>query len=138
MYLKSKGIYTVLHSGNITPVLMYYQELLKIDSVFGTNPRMEDKTILGIEIEDFGSSDFKVKACRKVIEELGLKKSEIVAIGDSPADKGIFELAGYSIAINPKGDIAQYADTVIGNDLKQVIPIVENLLIQAEMHKDLE
>jgi len=51
-----------------------------------------------------------------------------VAIGDSIADKGMFEILAKSIAINPKGDIEQYADYVIEDNLSKAIPILKDLL----------
>ena len=33
---------------------------------------------------------------------MDLKRENIIAIGDSPADKQMFELSAYNIAINPK------------------------------------
>ena len=53
-----------------------------------------------------------------------------MAIGDSPADKGMFELCAKSIAINPKEDIGEFADYVIKNDLPKAIPILEELMSQ--------
>ena len=39
-YLKRNNFTTILSSGNITPVLKFYQELLNIDYVLGTNPKI--------------------------------------------------------------------------------------------------
>jgi phosphoserine phosphatase len=51
-----------------------------------------------------------------------------VAIGDSPTDKGMFEISSKSIAINPKGNIEQYADYVIEDNLSKAIQILKDLL----------
>lgn len=53
----------------------------------------------------------------------------IIAIGDSPADAAMFELSDYSIAINPKGDIAEKADVIIEDDLAKAIPLIENMFL---------
>lgn len=120
-FLKSNGYITVLHSGNILPVLEYYQQLLQIDYIVGNTPRRKGDAIIGIELEDFASRDFKVLGCKKIIEELGIDTNNIYAIGDSPADLAVFGLAGTRIAINAKGGIDKHAEIVLKNDLKELI-----------------
>ena len=58
---------------------------------------------------------------------MDLKRENIIAIGDSPADKQMFELSAYNIAINPKGDIANFADVVIENDLSKIVDLLKAL-----------
>lgn len=127
-YLKKHSIISIIHSGNIIPILHYYQDLLDADYIIGTHPKMDGDTILGISANDFPGRDFKVNEVKKLLEKLSIKGKETLAIGDSPADKAVFDLAGKSIAINPKGDIEKYADYVIQNSLQHVIPIIEALL----------
>jgi len=127
-FLKSRNIVTVLHSGNITPVLKYYQQLLGIDYILGTSPRMEGDKILGIEVNDFGSRDFKLKGCERILAELAIDPADVACIGDAPSDAAIFDLSAVSIAINPKGNIADKADYVINDSLIHAIPILERLL----------
>jgi phosphoserine phosphatase len=43
----------------------------------------------------------------------------VVAIGDSPADKIIFNFAAKSIVINPQAGIEKFADFIIKNDLSK-------------------
>lgn len=125
-YLHNNGFITVLHSGNITPVLEYYKKILKIDYIVGNKPRFKnDGTIQGIELEDFASRDFKVKGCQEVIKKLSISKENIFAIGDSPADLAVFELAGTCIAINSKGGIDKKAHIVLSNNLFELITILE-------------
>lgn len=124
-YLKSKGYITILHSGNLLPVLEYYKDLLKLDYVVGNTPRMNGDTILGIEIEDFTSENFKADGCRKIITEIGVSKRNIIAVGDSPSDKAVFDLAGIRIAFNPKGGIEEDADFVLQHNLLELIPYLE-------------
>ncbi len=122
-FLKRQKVISVLHSGNILPVLEFYGETLGIDYVIGTAPRMSGDVIMGIETEDFKGKSFKYDGCREIIEKLEISKNEILAIGDSPADSKIFELAGTKIVINPKGGIEKQADYVV-EDLFEVIEIV--------------
>ena len=66
-YLKKNNFIIILCSGNIVPVLKFYQELLNIDYIFGTNPKMNGELIKRIDISDFSSKDFKYDACLNII-----------------------------------------------------------------------
>lgn len=124
-YLKSAGISIILYSGNIEPILQYYQQMLGIDYIVGTKPRLEHDTIVGISPADFPASNWKLAGIKTVLTKLAIKSEETLAIGDSPADKEIFAFAGTSVAINPKHGIEKAADFVIQHDLRAAIPIVK-------------
>jgi phosphoserine phosphatase len=128
-FLNSKNIISILHSGNIIQILNYYQEKLNITYVVGSNPKIKDGLICAIDLEDFGGADFKFERCKNLLEQLEISPSEIVTIGDSPADKLIFQYSAKSIAINPKGGIENYADFIIQNDLREAIGIIESQMI---------
>ena len=66
-YLKKNNFIIILCSGNIVLVLKFYQELLNIDYIFGTNPKMNGELIERIDISDFSSKDFKYDACLNII-----------------------------------------------------------------------
>lgn len=123
-YLKNKGIITVIHSGNILPVLEFYQNYLGVDYVIGTSPRVQNGIIQGIELSDFNGRNFKVDGCLEIINTLGIAPNDIIAIGDSPSDQGVFEISNIKFAINPKGNIADYASYIIKTNLKEVISIL--------------
>lgn len=125
-YLNVNGFVTVLHSGNMLPVLEFYQKLLNIDYIVGSKPRINDDVIQGIEIEDFRNSSFKADGCNDIIKSLDISKENVITIGDSPSDLGVFSLAGMKIAINPKGGIESEADFIVENDLTDVIRILED------------
>jgi phosphoserine phosphatase len=131
-YLKSNGYITVLHSGNLVPVLSFYQDYLGIDYIIGTTPRMSGNIIQGVEIEDFLSRNFKVDGCQKIIDKYNVDKKDIIAIGDSPSDLGVFQLAGTTIAINAKGGIEKNATYSISEDLKEVITLLSNRIFSNE------
>lgn len=126
-FLNQHNIISILNSGNITPVLSYYQKLLGISYTVGTHPKMNGDTITGISEEDSPGRDFKVIGVKKILKKLSIQPEDVLAIGDSPADKTMFEFAGKSIAINPKEGIEKFASYVIENDLSKVIPIIEKL-----------
>lgn len=126
-YLNKHAIISILSSGNIIPILKYYQNLLGINHIVGTRPKMNGDTILSISEEDFPRRDFKVTGVKEILQKLSIKPEETLAIGDSPADKSMFEFAGASIAINPKNNIEKFTDYVIENDLSKTIPIIVKL-----------
>jgi len=126
-FLKENKILTIVASGNVVPVLEYYQKLLGIDYIVGPNPNMDGDKIVGISESSFSSSKFKLDGIQVIVGSMNLQKENIIAIGDSPADKGIFEMSGFKIAINPKGDIAQFADVIIEDDLSKAIEIIKSL-----------
>lgn len=129
-FLKVNQIKIILYSGNIEPILKYYQELLDIDYIIGTKPEMDGVKITGISIEDFTQGNWKLIGIEAILEELNIRPEEALAIGDSRADIPIFEYAGKSIAINPKGEeIKKAATYIIDEDLTRAIEIVKK-----EMH----
>jgi len=95
--------------------------------VVGNQSRRNGDQIIGIKIEDFESRDFKVKGCQEIIDRLKVDKKNIYAIGDSPADLGVFGLAGTCITINAKGGIDEHAKIVLKHGiLSELIPILQN------------
>lgn len=123
-YLKKNNFTTILSSGNIIPVLKFYQELLNIDYIFGTSPKMNGEIIEQIDISDFSSNDFKYDACLNIIQKLKVEKSNIYGIGDSIVDKKMLSLAGHKFAINPKGGLEKFVDAVIQDDISDVIKYI--------------
>jgi phosphoserine phosphatase len=126
-YLRINQIKTIVGSGNIVPILKYYQELLGFDYIIGSKPKMDKDTIIGITQDDYPHSDFKLSESVKILQQLGIKPEETLAIGDSPGDKSRFVFSGVSIAINPKEGIDKFATYVIKNDLRKVIDIIEKI-----------
>ncbi|WP_417005601.1 hypothetical protein, partial [Akkermansia sp.] len=124
---KGNGYVSILHSGNLVPILEFYKDYLGIDYVIGTSPRITNGVIQGVELEDFNGREFKVDGCQAIIDKLGFKKENIIAIDDSPSGLGIFGLADTTIAINPKGGIEKEATFTIDEDLAQVIEVLKKI-----------
>jgi HAD superfamily phosphoserine phosphatase-like hydrolase len=125
-FFKKHHIITILASGNIVPFLKYYQQLLGVDHLVGSEPQMNGDAIVGINESAFSSQNFKLDGINNILENYDFKKENIVALGDSPSDKGMFEMSGFSIAVNPKGNIADFADAVVKEDLREVITLLES------------
>lgn len=127
VYLKKHKIISIIHSGNIIPILEYYQNLLRADYIVGTQPKMDGDTIIGITENDFQGKNFKVNEVKAILNKLSIKSDETLAIGDSPADLKMFEFSGKSIAINPKGGIEKYTNFVIEDSLLNAIPLINKI-----------
>lgn len=127
-WLNQHKIVSILNSGSIVPVLEYYQKKLGITYVVGSKPQMDGDIILGIDESAFASKNFKIDDSRLILDKEGITQDETAAIGDSPADKPVFEYAALSICINPKNGMDEFADYVIADDLSKSIPILEKTL----------
>lgn len=126
-YLNSSNYISILHSGNLVQILEYYKNKLDITYIVGTKPKMNGDAIESISEENFSGPNFKLEDSKTILDKLNITPNEVVAIGDSPADKAIFEFAGKSIAINPKEGIEKYANYVINDDLSKAIDIINKL-----------
>ena len=72
---------------------------------------------VNVPVNDKGS------AVRRLVAELGLKKSECAAVGDRGIDCGMFEHVGLKIAFNPADEeVCDSADVVIREkDLREIL-----------------
>ena len=125
--LRENNIVTILASGNILPILQFYQQELDLSYIIGVAPVVRDGILQKITLDDMPQKDFKLEESKKILEKVGVQPYEVAAIGDSIADKSMFLFAGTAIAINPKHGIEEYADYTITN-LHEAIPILEKQL----------
>ena len=117
-YLNDNGFVTVLASGNIYPILKYYQELLGITYIFGSMPNMDGDKIDNITESSFKGHDFKYKSCLEVVNQY--EDKVVYGIGDSAVDVDMLSLTNTSFAIDPKGNLEDKVDYVI-TDMKEII-----------------
>jgi HAD superfamily phosphoserine phosphatase-like hydrolase len=127
-FLKENRIISIITSGNLVSILEHFQKRLEADHIVGSRPKIEDGMIAGIEKSDYSCDDFKLSDCLDILDNKGISAPEVIAIGDSPADRSIFEFAAKSIAINPRDGIEKYADFIIRDDLSKAIPIIMGLM----------
>lgn len=124
-FFSDRGIKTILDSGQIIPVLQFYQRRLNIDYVVGTQLDTREGIIYGLSKEHSLKPSFKLDGCKAILDKLSIAPGQVVAFGDSLADKNVFEYAALSIAVSPVKGIERYADYIIRHDLKEAIPILE-------------
>jgi len=113
--LNEKEYITVLASGNIEPVLRYYQELLNITHICGSIPNMDGDKIIDIKETNFNGNNFKYEACLDIINNYSGQVEKIYGIGDSFVDVQMLSLADTKFAIDPKGGLDNHVDYVIKN-----------------------
>ena len=119
-YLNENGYITVLSSGNILPVLKYYQELLGITYIFGSTPIMDGGKIDHISESDFNGNNFKYESCLEIVNKYSESDKKVYGIGDSAVDIQMLSLADVKFAIDPKGGLENHVDYVI-SDIKEII-----------------
>lgn len=119
-YLNENGYITVLSSGNIEPVLKYYQNLLNITYIFGSVPNMDGDKIIDINETNFKGTNFKYEACLGIIEKYNNEEIKVYGIGDSAVDIQMLSLTDVSFAIDPKGGLENKVDHVVEN-IEEVI-----------------
>ncbi len=122
-YLNDRGFITVLSSGNIYPILKYYQDLLGITYIFGSMPNMYKDTIDSISESTFKGNNFKYESCLKILNKY--KDRVVYGIGDSAVDIDMLSLADVSFAIDPKGKLEEHVDYVI-KDMREIIEYIAN------------
>ena len=110
-YLKKKGYLIYLISGAID---IYVEEIAKKLGVNGfyANSTLEfgsGGVLEKIHYRD-NQNGVKVKQLEELINKLSLKMNEVVFVGDSENDLGVFEKTGHGIAINSScGDLKRTA-----------------------------
>lgn len=127
-FLRKNHIISILHSGNIIPLLTYYQKKLKIDYIIGSKVVVKRGVISHISVDSYSGLDYKLQDSKKILKKLQIKSKEVVALGDSPSDKTIFQFSNKSIAVDPRFGIEKYADHVVKKSLKDAIIILEDLI----------
>ena len=115
------GIHVLVLSGNAQFVLEFFARKLQFTRVCGSRIWVENGIIQPWNQEKCLEID-KYREAVTYIEQHGLEKNQIIAIGDSVADEEIFALAGKSFVINPKGNVQ--ADMQI-QSLEEVIPYLK-------------
>lgn len=126
-YFRVNDIVSIIASGSTIPFLEIYNEKLRANYLVGSQPRMNGDAIDSISEGDYSGPDFKVRDSKSILDSLGIPQDTVIAIGDSPADKGIFEYAAVSIGVNPKTGMEEYIDYTVQDSLANVLPILDSL-----------
>jgi len=126
--LREKGIKTAIVSGGLLCVAKPLAERLGIDIVLANGLEVDHdgyltgEGILNVPLNDKGT------VVRNLLKELGIKKEDSFATGNSYIDVSMFRETGLGIAFNPNDDVVRReADVVIEEkNLKMVLEHVED------------
>lgn len=126
-YFKNNNIVTIIASGNIYPVLEAANQKLGADYLVCSRPHIVDGVLDHISEGDYSNDSFKITDCSSILESLGIPRDSTIAIGDSPADKSLFEYASISFVVEPKSGVEKYATYNVGDDLTKVVTTLSQL-----------
>ena len=131
-WLKSEGVRTTIISGGIDILAERIAEELGIDHVFANGLEFDDdgrltgEGILRVVLRD------KSIILKELKKELGIKREECAAVGDSNIDATMFGECALGIAFNPKPEakeVMEKADYVVrGRSLMELKPYLENFV----------
>ncbi len=117
--MKAAGIRTMVISGGFTFVTDRIKAKLNLDYAAANTLEIADGKLTGRVLGKIIGAEGKAEVLKKVSEELGLKREQIIAIGDGANDLKMMDEAGVSIAYHAKPIVqekATYALNHVGLD----------------------
>lgn len=116
---KAVNIKLMLVSGGFTFFTDYLKQLLQLDYSFSNTVEIVDGKFTGQVLGDLVDGEAKARHLSSVLAELGLRKEEVIAIGDGANDLPMMRVAGAGIAFHAKPIVrtqATYALSHVGLD----------------------
>ncbi|MEE8222551.1 MAG: phosphoserine phosphatase SerB [Nitrosomonadaceae bacterium] len=117
--LKAVGIRTMLISGGFTFFTDRLKERLGLDYAAANTLEIVDGKLTGRLVGEIVGAQGKAEALKRIRDELGLRRDQLVAIGDGANDLQMMAEAGVSIAYHAKPIVqknATYAIDHVGLD----------------------
>ncbi len=126
---KTHGLKLIAISAGLDVLANKIGKLLGFDRVVANSLILKNGVLTGdvqVEVEYRNKGKVLADVCR----ELGIKPEECIAIGDSRVDLPMMEMAGFSIAYNPKDEeVERTAEVVIkSNTLYPLLEILKTLI----------
>lgn len=100
--MKSAGLKTMVISGGFTFFTDRIKTRLDFDYTAANRFEVSNGKLTGKVLGDIIGATGKAEVMKKVREELGLKREQVIAIGDGANDLKMMEEAGVSIAYHAK------------------------------------
>lgn len=129
--LRNRGIRTLILSSGLEPIAARVASLLKPDIWLANDLEVDEHGFLT------GRGILRVEPKRKgellseIAQRLGLRREEVMAVGDTRFDAGFFSAVGVSVALNPPPEdleaiskIVNFIITDIG-DIEHILNILE-------------
>ena len=117
--MKSAGLKTMVISGGFTFFTDRIKSRLGLDYAAANTLDIQDGKLTGKVLGEIIGAHGKAAVLNKVREELGLKREQIIAIGDGANDLNMMDAAGISVAYHAKPVVqakATYAINYVGLD----------------------
>lgn len=110
--LKKKGVKTAVLSGGFTPLARWLAGKLGLDYVHANFLEVDAEGKLTGRLED-GSrivhAEFKRERLLSLVDELGITKEQVLAVGDGANDLLMLGAAGVGVAVNAKEKVQKEA-----------------------------
>lgn len=133
--LKKAGYKVALVSGGFT----YFTEKLKnelgLDYAFGNELEIKDGKLTGRIKGRVITAEEKARIIEEIARKEGIKRENIVAVGDGANDRIMIERAGLGIAFNAKDALKEVADGLISKE--NLIGLASILKLPSEFKKRL-
>ena len=117
--MKSAGLKTMVISGGFTFFTDRIKLRLGLDYAAANTLDIQDGKLTGKVLGEIIGAHGKAAVLNKVREELGLKREQVIAIGDGANDLNMMDAAGISVAYHAKPVVqakATYAINYVGLD----------------------
>ncbi|AIY90906.1 phosphoserine phosphatase SerB [Geoglobus acetivorans] len=131
--LKKAGYKVALVSGGFTYFTDKLKNELGLDYAFGNELEIENGKLTGRIKGKIINAEEKARIIEEIARKEGIKKENIVAIGDGANDRIMIEKAGLGIAFNAKQALKEVADGLISKE--NLIGLASILKLPAEFRK---
>lgn len=106
---KRSGLKTMVISGGFTFFTERIKTKLEFDYAMANVLEIEDNRLTGKVVGDIIGRQGKAQVLRQVCEELGVRREQVIAIGDGANDLDMLTAAGVGIAYHAKPIVKQQA-----------------------------
>ncbi len=111
--MKIAGIKTMLVSGGFTFFTDKLKDRLGLDYTFANTLEIVDGKLTGRLVGEIMGAQGKGRVLKKICNQLGFRKEDLIAIGDGANDLPMFAEAGVSVAYHAKPIVQKNATYVI-------------------------
>ncbi|RJP55506.1 MAG: hypothetical protein C4549_08200 [Deltaproteobacteria bacterium] len=122
-HLKNHGLKLSLISSGLSVLSDMVKERYAFDYAIA-NDLLYNNGMLSGEVCINVHFDKKALWAERIMNKYKIRREEVIAIGDSPGDRELFEIAGFSVAFNPSSEeLNGIADVVVSSDnISDIIP----------------
>jgi phosphoserine phosphatase len=124
-HIRSKGLYIALISSGLSILSERVKNRFGIDFAVANELIVKDGRITG-EVKIRVTHNGKGKWIKAIGRKFKISPEEMIAIGDSKGDIGMFEMVGFSVAFNSScRELEDIADICLNtSDLRDIIPLL--------------